>query len=250
MSTVQTFKAAAKRLLLALPLLTGLGSLSIPDAVAVGPTPNAGYLRPSLPPWGGSSNRPVSLKEALPSPTPMRNLPPMPPEIPGSFVFYEDFEKEGAMANWTITRSHKTVGWHRLKASTCGGLFTMVLGVDKNPPTTLGKGESMLTLKRPIDLRKQKTLQLQYDVRGEMRPPETAVIICEGRVPGRAWKPLAPRAEARYPLVVTFTADLSSYAGKKLELRFRGLTQTIAYPTKGYYLDDIVVIAPAPKGTK
>lgn len=182
----------------------------------------------------------VSLSGALPSPTPDHTLPSMPPEVAGSFVFYEDFEK--GMARWAISGVSKGVGWHHLKAATCGGLYTMVLGEAKNPATRFGTGESFLTLKAPVSLAKAKAPQLQYDIKGVTNPADAAAITAEIREPGGAWKAIAPKATARFPLVVTFTASLVPYLGKKLELRFRGSTQPAKEPTKGFYLDDIHIV--------
>lgn len=184
----------------------------------------------------------VSLSDALPSPTPDSTLPSMPPEVAGSFVFYEDFEK--GKDRWAITGVTKGVGWHHLKAATCGGLYTMVLGEAKNPPTRFGVATSYLTLEQPIDLARPKAAQLQWDIKGSTNPPEAATILAEARTPGGAWKPLAAVATARFPLVVTYTADLAPYLGKKLELRFRGATKPAKEPTKGFYLDDIHIVEP------
>ena len=182
----------------------------------------------------------LSLSAALPSPTPDSTLPRMAPEIAGAFLFYEDFER--GRDKWAISGGAKGVGWHHLKAATCGGLYTMVLGEAKNPPTRFAQGEALLTLKQPIDLRKAKSAQLQYDIKGSLKPADAATIVAEARSPGGAWKAIAPPATARFPLVVTFTADLSPWLGQQVELRFRGSTKPAAEPSKGFYLDDIHVI--------
>ena len=182
----------------------------------------------------------MNLSGALPSPTPDRTLPSMKPEIAGSFVFYEDFEK--GVAKWTPSVGKSGVGFHLLKAATCGGLYTMVLGEDKNPPTKFAHEDVLLTLKAPIDLRKVKKAQLQYDLKGDVTPPESATIIAELRPVGGKWKQVAPKATARFPLVVTFTAELDPYLGKQVELRFRGVTKPARQAGKGFYLDDVHVV--------
>ena len=50
--------------------------------------------------------------------------------------------------------------------------------------------------------------------------------------------------QARYPLVVTFTADLTPFAGGPLALRFHGEVRASAHPNHGIYLDDVYVIEP------
>lgn len=182
----------------------------------------------------------VSLSDALPSPTPDAALPSMPPEQAGAFVFYEDFEK--GMDRWKTSGGAGKVGFHHLKAATCGGLYTMVLGEPKNPPTRFATAEAHLTLAKPIDLSKVKRAQLQFDLKGHTNPPEAAAITAEARTPGGAWQAIAPTATARFPLVVTFTADLGPWVGKAVELRFRGSTKAAAEPSKGYYLDDVHVV--------
>jgi hypothetical protein len=199
-------------------------------AEAANPTPTASLQVAAL-----------DLSGALPSPTPDRSLPAgMKPEIAGSFVFYEDFEK--GVAKWTPSVGKSGVGFHLLKAATCGGLYTMVLGEAKNPPTKFASEEVLLTLKAPIDLRKVKKAQLQYDLKGDVTPPDSAAIIAEMRPVGGTWKPVAPKATARFPLVVTFTAELDPYLGKQVELRFRGITKPAKQAGKGFYLDDVHVV--------
>jgi hypothetical protein len=182
----------------------------------------------------------LNLSGALPSPTPDRTLPAMKPEIAGSFIFYEDFEK-GA-AKWTPGIGKSGIGFHLLKAATCGGLYTMVLGEAKNPPTSFAREDVYLTLKAPIDLRKVKKAQLQYDLKGDVSPPDSATIIAEMRAVGGTWKPVAPKATARFPLVVTFTGELDAYLGKQVELRFHGVTRPAKQAGKGFYLDDVHVV--------
>jgi hypothetical protein len=183
---------------------------------------------------------PISLLDALPSPTPDQTLPSMPPAIAGSFLFYEDFER--GMDRWTIAGGRDGIGWHLLKASTCGGLYTMVLGQKLNQATRLAVGESSLALKEAVGIPEQGEFQLKYDVKGIITPPEAASILAEIRPTGGAWQIIAPIATARFPLVVTFKADLTPFAGKSVNLRFRGTTQSTRDPQKGFYLDDIYII--------
>jgi hypothetical protein len=195
---------------------------------------------PVASPSPSASTAPISLLDALPSPTPNRTLPSMPTEVAGAFVFFDDFEK-GA-GRWAMTGGAKGVGWHHLKAATCGGLYTMLLGEAKNPATTFAAAESFLVLKAPLDLTKARAPQLQFDLKGETSPPEAAVITAEAREPGGPWMPLTQPATARFQLVVTYTADLTPYAGKRLELRFRGVTKPAKRKSKGFYLDDVHVV--------
>lgn len=218
------------RFLAILALATGLTPGE--DAQAAKPTPTTSL--------GTATGPGMSLSGALPSPTPDRTLPSMKPEMAGSFVFYEDFEK--GSAKWVLGVGKSGVGFHHLKAATCGGLYTMVLGEAKNPPTNFAKEEVYLTLRTPIDLRKVKKSQLQYDLKGDVTPPDSATIIAELRPVGGRWRVIAPKATARFPLVVTFTAELDPYLGKQIELRFRGVTKPAKQPGKGFYLDDVHVV--------
>lgn len=187
-----------------------------------------------------SMSAPVSLLDALPSPTPDQTLPSMPPAIAGSFLFYEDFER-GA-DRWTMAGGRDGIGWHLLKASTCGGLYTMVLGHKLNEATRLATGSSTLTLKAALPIPAAGEFQLKYDVKGAVTPPEAATIHAEIRPANGKWSSIAPVATARFPLVVTFKANLAPYLGQTINLRFRGTTETTREPQKGFYLDDIYII--------
>lgn len=182
----------------------------------------------------------LSLMDALPSPTPNQVLPSMPPPVSGAFTAYEDFEH--GIQRWTLQTNPNGFGWHLLKASTCGGLYTMVLGFKDNQATRFKPGTALLTLREPIALPAGKHLQLKYDVKGLVNPPEAATIQAEMRLGTGAWRPVAPLAQARFPLVVSFRADLTPYAGQRLSLRFRGQGSQTLEPQKGFYLDDIHII--------
>ncbi|MEB3329197.1 MAG: hypothetical protein VKQ33_08210 [Candidatus Sericytochromatia bacterium] len=182
----------------------------------------------------------LSLRDALPSPTPDPALPSMPPPLMGAFVFYEDFEH--GMARWRIDGGKQGVGWHLLQASTCGGRYTMVLGRANNASARLVPTTAQLTLKAPIRLPARPPLQLKYDLKGTVTPPEAASIQPEWREGLGPWRPLGPPATARFPLMVSHRVDLSPLAGRQLQLRFRAATRTTATPQKGFYLDDVHVL--------
>jgi hypothetical protein len=182
----------------------------------------------------------LSLSDALPSPTPDQALPSMPPAMMGSFVFYEDFER--GMRRWRIDGGSKGVGWHLLQASTCGGRFTMVLGRDKNPSARFAPSEARLTLQEPIQLPPKPPLQLKYDLKGVVSPPDAATVHTELRVGKGPWRSAGPSATARFPLMVSYRVDLTPFAGQTIGLRFRAVTRATADKHKGFYLDDIHVL--------
>lgn len=184
----------------------------------------------------------LSLADALPSPIPSMVRPSMPPQLPGAFLFYEDFEK--GMGKWSVAGNQAGLGWHLLNAATCGGLWTMVLGKAMNEPHQGQACTAYLSAKAPIDLGKAKAPQLQYDLKGVSNPPELIDLVAEVRPVGGAWKAVGAIAHGSLPLVLTFTADLSAHAGQKIELRFRGQLQPAKAPTKGFYLDDIHIVEP------
>ncbi|MEB3283864.1 MAG: hypothetical protein VKN33_01075 [Candidatus Sericytochromatia bacterium] len=187
-----------------------------------------------------SLSAPISLLDALPSPTPDQTLPSMPPAMAGSFLFYEDFER--GTERWEISGGKGEIGWHLLKASTCGGLYTMVLGHTLNQASRFARTSSLLSLKTDIAIPPQGQFQIKYDVKGNVTPPEAAIIQAEIRPENGTWIRIAPTASARFPLVVTFKADLAPFLGQTIGLRFRGTTETTQDPQKGFYLDDIHII--------
>ena len=66
----------------------------------------------------------------------------------------------------------------------------------------------------------------------------------EARRPGGKWKNIGATATARYPAVVTYTADLNPYAGGLAELRFVGTVNAGSASNKGMFLDDVHVVEP------
>jgi hypothetical protein len=181
-----------------------------------------------------------SLLNSVPSPMPIPVLPSMPPPTAGSFVFYEDFEN--GIARWKMANGTNGVGWHHIKSKSCGGFYTVVLGKKENATFTKERAEAYLVVTKPIDLRKSKKPQLQYDLKGATMPPEILTVTVEGRRPGGAWRPIGAKANARYAVVVTFTADLKPYVGGLLDLRFKGVVKGGEKPVKGMFLDDIHVV--------
>jgi hypothetical protein len=182
----------------------------------------------------------MSLSEALPSVVPSPVMPKMPAPVAGRFVFFDDFEN--GFAKWKIEGGADGLGWHHIKSKSCGGLYTMVLGTATNEPYTGGQAVSYLAAAAPIDLKGTKKPQLQYDLKGYTTPPEVIAIRPELRKPGGAWQPIGAVANARYAVVVTFTADLVPYAGGPVELRFKGEIKGSGQPNKGIFLDDVHVV--------
>lgn len=191
----------------------------------------------------GASGGALSLADALPSPIPSMVRPSMPPQLPGAFIFYDDFEK--GMGKWAVTGNAKDLGWHLLNAATCGGLWTMVLGKPLNEEHQGQACEAYLSVKQAIDLRKAKRPQLQYDLKGVSLPPELIAVQAQVRKKGQGpWADVGPVAHGSLPLVLTFVADLTPYAGSELELRFRGQLKAAPKATKGFYLDDVHIVEP------
>jgi hypothetical protein len=183
-----------------------------------------------------------SLAASMPSPLPSVVLPPMPPELAGSFVFYEDFEQ--GIAKWDTGTTKTEQGWHLLQANTCGGLYTMLLGVAEHKPFTPTAKTVYLQPKAPIPLPKNSRAQLQYDVKGVANPFEAMSIQPEIRFDGKNWQAIGVLMQGFLPIVRTFTVDLTPFAGKTIELRFKGTITANAEPQTGFYLDDIQIVEP------
>jgi hypothetical protein len=194
------------------------------------PNPQAPHLAPSL-------------LDALPSPTPRPILPPMPSPMVGTWLLHEDFEH--GMGHWRASGGSGDAGWHLLRAAACGGLYTMVLGRPHNDPFTNVAATAELTLAKPVDLTRLRKPHLQYDLKGLCFPYDLLAIRPYVRRPGQVWKPVGALGYARYPLVVTFAADLSAFAGGPIELMFRGEMHAGAKPNRGLYLDDVTVLETA-----
>jgi hypothetical protein len=188
------------------------------------PNPQAPHLAPSL-------------LDALPSPTPRPILPPMPSPVVGPWLFHEDFEH--GMDRWRATGDPC---WHLLRAAACGGLYTMVLGRAHNDVFTNLRAAGDLVLAKPIDLTRARRPHLQYDLKGLCYPADLLAIRPYVRRPGGAWKPVGQPGQARYPLVVTFAADLTPWAGGPIELRFHGDMKPGPKANRGLYLDDVNVV--------
>ncbi|MDB5100853.1 MAG: hypothetical protein JWM80_5274 [Cyanobacteria bacterium RYN_339] len=182
----------------------------------------------------------MSLADALPSAMPSPVLPKMPAPVAGRFVFFDDFEN--GTAKWRMEGGAGGLGWHHLKTKSCGGLYTMILGTATNGEFKQAKAAGYLVAVKPVDLTGTKKPQLQYDLKGANMPPDVITIRPEIRRAGGAWQPIGAVAEARYPVVVTFTADLIPYAGSVIDLRFRGEIKGGDQPSKGVFLDDVHVV--------
>ena len=164
------------------------------------------------------------------------------PMAVGQRYLHEDFER--GVGPWKASGGHDAIGWHRLRAAACGGQYTMVLGRERNLPfETPGLGAD-LTLDHPLDLRHARHPRLQYDLKGVTDPLGLVTLRAYARRPGAVWHPIGAPGHARYPVVATFTADLTPYAGGPVELRFHGEVGPSRHPVQGLYLDDINVVEP------
>jgi hypothetical protein len=152
----------------------------------------------------------------------------------GKFLFLEDFE--GGTARWELPAT----GWRLLNAMSCGGLYTMLL------PDAGQPGESVFTLKEPLDLKAASKPVLKFDVKGLTSPEDAVVIQAEVRPEGKDWQPLGHDARGNHVFVASVVADLAPFAGQAVGLRFHGVTKAGKADAKGMYLDDVAVIEPNP----
>lgn len=193
------------------------------------------------PPVPGASSSPdISLIGSLPSASPSAVSGDVVPA--GAFLFYEDFEQ--STDRWTLPDS-PAPGWRLLQAFTCGGAYTMHVGLPEQAPFTPQAGESTFVTARAIDLTKGKTPKLKFDLLGTATPASALTIHPEVREPGGAWTALGAPLTAQYVTMRSIVRDLTPYAGKKIELRFRAVMEAGQAETKGLFLDDIQVIEPA-----
>lgn len=181
----------------------------------------------------------ISLIDSLPSPSPSASADVVPS---GAFLFYEDFE-QGA-GRWTMSAAPGP-GWRLLQAYTCGGAFTMHLGLPEQAPFQPAAGTAELALAAPLDLTKGRSPRLKFDVLGTATPEGAIVVQAEARDPGAVWKPLGEPVTARHALMRSIVRDLSPWAGRRAELRFRAEMSPGTAPTQGFYLDDVQVIEPS-----
>lgn len=234
----------ARLVLVSLLAVTSACKPGASDQPHASPSPQAaaGAASGAAAPDGGASGsgKHLSLAALVPSPEPSIVMPKMPTPIAGRFVFYDDFEKPNT--KWKTSRGKDGVAWFRIESKSCGGLYTMVLGKQDNSEFKGVATTAYMTTSAPVDLKGTKAPQLQYDLKGMTRPFETIGVHVEARRPGGAWKAIGAPAVARYPTVVTFTADLTEFAGGPMEMRFVGDVKAEDRPNKGMFLDDIHVV--------
>lgn len=194
---------------------------------------------PTAPTGGGGL---ADLGGLVPSPKPSRDPADVPPPgaLSGAFLFFEDLEHTGD--RWALAGASGGVGFHRLKAPACGGLYTLHVGRADHAPFTPLPLKTTATLKAPLDLTKAKRPLLRYDVKGEFSPIGALSLQPYVQVDGGAWQPLGKPALGRYPTVMTRFVLLTPYAGHKVRLRFEATMKAGTGKTKGYYLDDIYVM--------
>lgn len=213
------------RRLLLLPLLLAACAPAPAGAPAAGgPTPPAATLAPPPSPFGpavdyGSDKVP-----------------------PGSFVFFEDFER--GFDRWAMPDPKAQVAFRPLNALACGGLWTIMLGPEGGAEFTPAPGEHVLALKAPLDLTKARAPFLKYDVKGESSPAEALDLVAEIRGTDGAWTPVGRRVRGGYVFMASIGADLTAWAGQPVGLRFRATFAPGAGPMKGFMLDDVQVIEP------
>jgi hypothetical protein len=181
-------------------------------------------------------------------PAPVASATPMPAPVgqqvsdnvpSGAFVFFEDFE--AGTGRWTMPPS-ADVGWRLLKAHTCTGDFSLLLGKDQQEPFTGSAQDRYVTLATGLDLSKARRPALKYDVLGHALPDGAVSMVVEVRPPGGDWQPLGDQRIADHPFALTFVSELTAWTGKTVDLRFHGTVKDVAEPSKGLYLDQIAVI--------
>lgn len=198
----------------------------------------------------------ASAVELPPFHNPVKPAPPIAPpdeprptiELSGSFLFYEDFEH--GIQRWRLEGGTPDVHWLLLKARTCGGEYTMLMGRPGQAPFQQARGTAFLTLTTPLDLRGHYRPHLTYDVKATATPANALTLQPEVRLPGGRWKPVGTVARASYRLAFTRFADLTPYARSRIELRFRVDFKPTAAPVLGYYLDNVQVIEPVKASSK
>lgn len=161
----------------------------------------------------------------------------------GAFLFYEDFEH--GTDRWDIPAvAPDAVAWRLLHAHSCTGEYTMLLGRDQQAAFTGPAADSVFTLKDGLDLSKGVKPMLKYDLKGLALPYDAIAFQPEVQPPGGAWQPLGQPVQADHNFALTYTDDLSAWAGKRLGLRFRVTVKATDKPTSGIYLDEIAVLEP------
>lgn len=160
----------------------------------------------------------------------------------GAFVFFEDFEK--GFERWAMPDPSAAVAFRPLEAPACGGLWTVLLGTRDHAPFTPTAGEHVLASKAPIDLSKAVRPFLKYDVKGVTHPAEALDLTAEVKGADGTWTPVGRRVRGGYVFMASIGADLTAWAGQRIELRFRATLGPTSEPTQGFYLDDVLIIEP------
>ncbi len=196
------------------------------------------------------------LPSASPAPTPAPTAPSrsdawqhVNPDAPdqvilGRVLFWEDFEN--GLSRWRIEGAAGAARWLLLEGNFCGGAFTMLFGLPERAEFAGGTGQSTLTLQEPIDLSTATRPHLKYDVRGLSYPQDALMVQPEARTPGGDWQPVGPVTVSRYPSDMGYrAADLTPYAGGKVEVRFKAYLSPLERPTRGFMLDDVKILEPS-----
>ncbi|MEB3222904.1 MAG: hypothetical protein VKS61_12580 [Candidatus Sericytochromatia bacterium] len=212
----------------------GLATLALALGACAGPPVNLATALSPTP-----SPRPITI------PSPMATPPALPSDVPraGAFLLHEDFER--GLSRWVPEGGTGAVGWQLLNATTCGGEWTMLLGRADWRLFQGLRGEAVLRLRAPLDLRAARRPILWYDVRGEATAPEAIVLQPEVSRDGQAWQPVGKAADGRYRFVTKHHAELTAHRGAEVQLRFRAAFDVGTTATKGLLLDDIQVLEPS-----
>ncbi|MNT38768.1 hypothetical protein D3C72_1749760 [compost metagenome] len=122
----------------------------------------------------------------------------------------------------------------------------MLFGLPDRAEFSEGSGQSVLTLKEPIDLTAATRPHLKYDVRGLSYPQDAVMVQPEARRRGGDWVPVGPVTVSRYPSDMGYrAADLTAFAGGEVELRFKAYLSPLDRPTRGFMLDDVKILEPS-----
>lgn len=179
-----------------------------------------------------------------PSPT-QASSDPLAPNLvsdvvpPGSFLFFEDFE--AGTGRWQLPAA-ADLGWRLLKAHTCTGEYSLLLGKDGQEPFTGSAQDSYVTLATGLDLSKATNPLFKYDVLGKASPDGAVSCSVEVRTKDGDWKPLGEPRVANHAFALTYVSPLAEFVGQTVDLRFHGKIDQVQAPSKGLYLDQVAVI--------
>ena len=189
-----------------------------------------------------------------PVPRPVFTLPPAsevendPFPLIGPIQREEGFEqsqaawRDAAAGSWA---SPSKVLWRRLEGAFCGGQYVMQVGVEGFKPFDPMPAECLLTEEATVSLAGMQRPHLRFSVFGVAYPPESLRLQAEAREAGTdGWAPVGPSIRARHYRTAVYSADLTRWVDRSVQVRFRATLAPGDKPTRGLLLDDIALIEP------